>query len=406
MNHLQFRVLSVLAFASILAAGSTVVVMQAAQAAVRVVRAAPPRAALGLAATPIPGELTGVSASSSANAWAVGETCTATCTTLTLHWDGVAWSKVASPDAGSGANGLSGVYTVSATSAWAVGNYCTTAACGVEDTLILHWNGTSWSKVKSPNPSSTVNNLTGVSGTAGTDIWAAGYMIGMSGSDNTLILHWNGTSWSKVKSPDPSKTGADSLNAVTAVSSASAWAVGSNSASGSTQVNLALEWNGTAWSKVKAPDPSSTFNSLDGISATSASNAWAVGAAQTTAAGSDLILRWNGTSWSKVKSPNPTAASLTGVSADSGTDAWAVGDYCVSSCGGPGAVLDTMTLHWTGAVWSKIKSPSPSGTGRNLLFGVSATSATSAWAVGAYPNSSNTQTTLILHWNGTNWLQA
>jgi hypothetical protein len=312
---------------------------------------------------------------------------------LTVHWNGMNWSRVTSPNAGTGSNGLSGVYTVSASSAWAVGSYCTTSSCGVEDTLILHWNGSTWSKVKSPNPSSVVNVLTGVSGTSNTDIWAAGYMIGASGSDNTLIVHWNGTSWSKVKSPNPSKAGANFLNGVSAVSSGSAWAVGGTDTSAGTSVNLALQWDGMAWSRTKTPTAGST--NLGGVSATSATNAWAVG-------GAAMILRWNGTSWSKATNPHPTGAATDAVSADSSADAWAVGDYCVSSCGGPGAVLDTLTLHWNGNSWAQIPSPSPSSTGRNLLFGVSAISTTNAWAVGSNPNG----TTLILHWNGTSWSQA
>jgi hypothetical protein len=28
--------------------------------------------------------------------------------------------------------------------AWAAGNYCTTSSCAVQDTLLLHWNGTAW----------------------------------------------------------------------------------------------------------------------------------------------------------------------------------------------------------------------------------------------------------------------
>jgi hypothetical protein len=388
VNGPRLKALRGLAFAAMLAAAATGMAMPTAQAAAR-----PAHAKAGLATTAIAGQLNGVSAASSSNAWAVGENCPTTCTTLTVHWNGMAWSQVASPNAGTGANSLSGVYTVSASNAWAVGSYCTTSTCGVEDTLILHWNGSTWSKVKSPNPSSLVNVLTGVSGTSNTDIWAAGYMIGASGSDNTLIVHWNGMSWSKVKSPNPSKTGANFLNAVSAVSSGNAWAVGGTDSSTGTPVNLALHWDGMAWSRTKTP--TSTSTSLGGVSATSATNAWAVG-------GAAVILRWNGTSWSKVTNPHPTGASTGAVSADSSTDAWAVGDYCVSSCGGPGAVLDTLTLHWNGSSWSQIPSPSPSTTGRNLLFGASAISTTNAWAVGSNPNG----TTLILHWNGASWSQA
>jgi hypothetical protein len=61
-----------------------------------------------------------------------------------------------------------------------------------------------------------------------------------------------------------------------------------------------------------------------------------------------LILGWNGTAWSQVSSPSPGPASnvLTGVSADSATDAWAVGSYLSKS------VRDTLILHWNGTAWS------------------------------------------------------
>jgi len=43
------------------------------------------------------------------------------------------------------------------------------------------------------------------------------------------------------------------------------------------------------------------------------------------------VLRWDGTSWSRTKSPDPSTSFheniLYGVSAPSATDAWAVGDY-------------------------------------------------------------------------------
>jgi hypothetical protein len=101
-----------------------------------------------------------------------------------------------SPNPSSTGNFLSGVSAVSATDAWAVGYYDNSS--GVGDTLILHWNGTAWSKVKSPNPSSTSNVLSGVSAVSATDAWAVGdYQNNTTGADDTLILHWNGTSWSR-----------------------------------------------------------------------------------------------------------------------------------------------------------------------------------------------------------------
>jgi hypothetical protein len=89
------------------------------------------------------GALGGVSATSPTDAWAVGDQCP-TCnnsTTLILHWNGTRWSLVPSPNPGPKLNVLNAVAAVSPAYAWAVGSYgnsaCTTAA-----TVILHWNGT------------------------------------------------------------------------------------------------------------------------------------------------------------------------------------------------------------------------------------------------------------------------
>ena len=113
-----------------------------------------------------------------------------------------------------------------------------------------------------------------------------------------------------------------------------------------------------------------------------------------------------GTKWSTVGSTAPATANLAAVSAISGSDAWAAGQYCVSNCSSPAGVIDTLIMHWNGTKWSQVNSPSPSSTGRNLLFAVTATTASNAWAVGGYPNSSLVATTLILHWNGTKWSRA
>ena len=53
---------------------------------------------------------------------------------------------------------------------------------GASDTLILHWNGSAWSQVASPSPSSFgYNFLYGVSAVSGGDAWAVGYY-----KDNTV----------------------------------------------------------------------------------------------------------------------------------------------------------------------------------------------------------------------------
>jgi hypothetical protein len=81
----------------------------------------------------------------------------------------------------------------SGSDAWAAGRYWNTT--GVARSLILHWNGTAWSKINSPNPSPTATELYEVSARSGSDAWAVGFYD--TAVSNTLILHWNGTAWAK-----------------------------------------------------------------------------------------------------------------------------------------------------------------------------------------------------------------
>jgi hypothetical protein len=350
--------------------------------------------------------LNGVSAVSASDAWAVGYYVNTSGTgntvdnTLILHWNGTAWSRVSSPNPGNN-NYLWSVSAVSRSVAWAVG--CTFAN-GVGHTLILRWTGTAWSQVTSPSPKSGGPCLEGVSAVSGSVAWAAGTeTANAAGPGYTLLLRWNGAGWSQATSPRLN-LGRNLDFAVSAASASDAWAVRDyvNSATDATDTFI-LHWNGTAWSRVTSPNPSSTANHLYGVSAVSATDAWATGDYVNSAskATDTLTLHWNGTAWSKVSSPSPssTLSLLGGVSAVSASDAWAAGAYYNSAT----KATDTLTLHWSGTAWSKVNSPSPGGTA-NGLRGVSTVSATDAWTVGWYhDNATDTTHTLILHWNGTAW---
>jgi hypothetical protein len=79
------------------------------------------------------------------------------------------------------------------------------------ETLIEHWNGTSWTVVSSPNVDyggqPRDNELQGIVALPANDLWAFGWYAanpsGESGDEFTLVLHWDGASWSVVPSPDP-----------------------------------------------------------------------------------------------------------------------------------------------------------------------------------------------------------
>jgi len=318
-----------------------------------------------------------VAATSATNAWAVGSTGSyLRPKPLIAQWNGTSWKQVSSSGLPSGE--LSAVAATSASNAWAVGS------TNSGQSLILHWNGTSWQQVPSAD---AAGNLTGVGASSATDAWAVG---SGSGSGKTLILHWNGTSWQQVPSPNPK--GNISLTSVAVTSGRDAWAVGDVFTSTSPATSLILHWNGTSWQEVPSPSPSEGQfgNALAGVAATSATNAWAVGCTDgCPVGGTPLIERWNGTSWKQVAAPTTPYAlyNLGGVAA-SVTGAWAVGG------GGPITAEGAATAQWNGRSWTLSH-----GISGAVLTGVTATSATSAWAVGSTASGH----TLILRWNGQMW---
>jgi hypothetical protein len=200
------------------------------------------------------------------------------------------------------------------------------------------------------------------------------------------------------------------LNAVAAVSAKNVWAVGcSGTCHG--RDSLILHWNGEKWSKVASPDPGAGLDELTGVSAVSASNVWAVGYACSVANCGDgnvfrtLVMHWNGKKWSTVASPDPSTVSnlLYGVTAVSATDVWAAGSATPDVSTHPATSL---VLHWNGKVWSRVHSPTASGAS-TTLYGISAGSATDVWAVGnacigcGAPRM--TAGTFTMHWNGKKW---
>jgi hypothetical protein len=269
---------------------------------------------------PVPGtssQLEGVFCTSSSNCWAVGGYSSGGAElNQALRWNGTKWSKVTIPSPGGTGSGsfseLFGVRCNSASDCWAVGDYTTSTA---ELNQALHWNGTKWSKVTTPNPGGTSSGdfsvVFDVWCTSASNCWAAGEDGVLSGATEVILnqaLRWNGTKWSQVTTPNPEGTAANDANALGSVrctSASNCWAVGTYGFVGSpiTLLNEALHWNGGAWTLVSTPDPGGTANldsnTLRAVRCTAASNCWTVGDAQQNGA-QDLnqALHWNGAKWS------------------------------------------------------------------------------------------------------------
>ena len=225
----------------------------------------------------------------------------------------------------------------------------------------------------------------GVSAFSARNAWAVGQY--QSGAVNrTLIAHWNGFSWRQVPSPNPAPArDSDSLNGVAATSVTNAWAVGEQN-----DHSLLLRWNGKAWRPVPSPD----IGNLTGVAATSATNAWAVGDGGSKGS-QTAIEHWNGKTWRVVPSP-VRVGNLYAVAAASAANAWAVG------FSGPFASSRALAEHWNGKTWKVVHSPDPARAGN--LLGVATTSAGNAWAVSAAAGTGlGTFISVINHWNGRAW---
>lgn len=267
--------------------------------------------------------LTAVAGAASNAVWAVGYSNTyGTPQTLVQKWDGTHWSVVASPVI-TGGSSLEAVTLLTPTDLWSVGNragglpqFNTSTA-----SLTVHFNGTSWVAVPSPNVGNRWNDLVAVSGTSANDVWAVGCWRDIGGLFQNLAMHWNGASWSVVATPNVA--GAENqLQGVVAISSNDAWAAGRVN-DGISERAIFLHWNGASWTVV--PGPGGSVNGGSGLVALASNDVWAVGS---------TVSHWDGSSWSLA--PNPQVPDASGVALQSAArlgpcDVWAVGIAIVPS---------------------------------------------------------------------------
>jgi len=246
--------------------------------------------------------LSGVSAVAANDIWAVGSGGTLSReTTLALHWDGSKWTRVPSPTPRGQIVALFAVSAVSAQDVWAVGR---DLASTVGKTLVLHWDGTAWTQVPSPSPGAD-NQLAGVHMNSATDGWAVGWESTRLGGNRPLVLHWNGTAWTQVPSPTVGlRNGGSQLMAVSALTGSDAWASGLFTPNSAAEGTLLLHWNGTAWTRVTAPSPSpggaTGGSGLTGVDMVAPADVWSAGLTfDGTGTERTLLLRWNGTTWTR-----------------------------------------------------------------------------------------------------------
>jgi hypothetical protein len=263
--------------------------------------------------------LTGVSGDSASDVIAVGQGTIPTSAgwvteQLAYRWNGSAWSQLTVP-ATFTYDELERIQTFSPTDAWAVGVGATSSGAGT--VTAVNWNGSSWTAAATPV--STGNNLTvnAISGSSASDIWVAGQTV-TPGYHNrqftSVLLHYNGSSWSQLTAPDNS-----GLLDVDAVSPTDAWAI---AADGSV-----LTWNGMTWSVATTLAQGNTA-----IAALSPTDVWVAGVVSLT--------HYNGSSWTSAAIPSGISA-LTGHAVLAPGRVWFSGYYYPSNAVTAPAMLGT-----------------------------------------------------------------
>jgi hypothetical protein len=320
-----------------------------------------------------------VAALSPTDAWAVGTQPNQSQylpKPLAMHWNGTQWSLVNTPTIDVTDVRFNAVAAVSSNDVWAVG-YSYDYDCGLcAQTLIQHWDGQSWSIVPSPNPGWS-NQLYGVSARAANDIWAVGDQWLDWSAKVPLILHYNGVAWQVVNYP-PVSFG--ELNSVSALAENDVWAVGVSGVISTGIAPLALHWDGTSWTAVPVPNEAD-YVALYSVSGVASNDVWAVGVNKyANWQGQYLSVartyHWDGTSWTSVL-PGVFGidSRMYDVHAVASDDAWAVGGEPGPI--GSGVAFRYVTVHWDGLSWSNVENPN-----QGVLYAVSASSSSDAWAVG------------------------
>jgi hypothetical protein len=297
--------------------------------------------------------------------------------------------RVSSPTVGN-ADELYGVAAVGPRDVWAVGRYIENNERNISRALVEHWAGRRWQVVRVPQPAAHNAYLFAAAAVSATDVWAVGYTDNARYlRERTLTEHWNGSAWRIVPSPSSGV-----LDAVAADPAGGVWAVGSTGGGRS----LAERWTGSRWSVAATPSPGRFGDDLAGVTAAGPDDVWAAGTTGTSKYGSTAVLteHWTGTRWSVVTAPRLGIGSeFRAVTSAGRSDVWAVGDYQVQTP--TGTAYLTLTERWAGARWSIVTSPSP--TGDDDFGGVAAVSPDDIWAVGGRAG----QPGLAARWNGHAW---
>jgi hypothetical protein len=316
----------------------------------------------GAAPLPVTQDLRGVWSAGPADVWAVGDSGTV------LHYDG-RWRTETSPTT----QNLQSVWATPDGRAWAVGWGAT----------ILRRDGGVWAIVASP----VTVDLDHVWGRAHDDVWAVG--------DDGIVLHFDGLAWSVALDRMAGR-----LRGVWGRAADDVWVVGAGQEPDGDRASLLLHWDGASWTEsYTCQAEGNRFAAggwsaqLDDIWGSTAGPLWAAGHCQPGASFIPFghLVRHDEYGWQELIGDTTESIgewrSFSSVWASSATDVWVASDSGGDS--DPSASPPTI-IHFDGTAWTAssdlatISINDLGGSGPNDI-----------WAVG--PGGKR------LHYDGTAW---
>jgi len=256
-------------------------------------------------------------------------------------------------------------------------------------------SATSWALQTQASPSTSTNAFAGFVSCVDAGFCVAVGNQGPNASATTLGEVLNGSAWTVVRTADAMGSISDYLEAVSCVSRTFCMAVGINENAADSYVAMGEVWNGSAWSLVPMPSPSTDMD-VAAVSCTSSTFCVAVGSSGGATA---VVEEWNGTTWSLGSVPTPagyTSAELNDVTCIGTGWCMAAGEGTVSG------VVQPLAETWNGSVWTGSPTENVPGTTFAYLLGISCAGPTFCETVGESDTASGNNT-LIETWNGSSW---
>lgn len=249
-------------------------------------------------------------------------------------------------------------------------------------------------------------NILAVTSVVPNTLWAAGFTMNDAGggvSFSPLVLSRDASlgAWTAV--PTPALSGSSRANAISAAGPDDVWLTGDSTGAPGAKSVVTEHWDGSAWSVVDAPLPSTgTDGDLLGVATLGPDDAWAVGSDQSGPNLDALIERWDGVSWQVTALPSSSSDGvvLNAVTALGPHDLWVGGvDYNDD---------EPVLLHGDGTSWQQVPIPGAGVSGAYTRFGevdaLTSDGSGGIYLVGAvYASGSDPGHALVEHWDGKQW---